>query len=133
MTGLWSVGKKHTHRPSTVEPPRTRVKEVYIPCYLCEDEVREGSRRYLDFSNLLELHPHRDCKVFRLLSHEFGVVQLYRTFSNYISSGDTRSAGCNMHRFGEVQAHRTSSNILELHPHRYSKVYRLLSHEFGVV
>ena len=45
-------------------------------------------------SNLLELHPHRDSKVYRLLSHEFGVVQLYRTFSNYISSGDTRCAGC---------------------------------------
>ena len=27
-----------------------------------------------------------------------------------------------MHRFGEVQAHRTSSNLLELHPHRDSKV-----------
>ena len=61
------------------------------------------------------------------------MVRLYRTFSNYISSGDTRCAGCNMHRFGEVQAHRASSNLLELHPHRDSKVYRLLSHEFGVV
>ena len=61
------------------------------------------------------------------------MVRLYRTFSNYISSGDTRCAGCNMHRFREVQAHRTSSNLLELHPHRDSKVYRLLSHEFGVV
>ena len=38
-----------------------------------------------------------------------------------------------MHRFGEVQAHQTSSNILKLHPHRDSKVYRLLSHEFRVV
>ena len=75
----------------------------------------------------------RDCKVFRLLSHEFGVVRLYRTFSNYISSGDTRCAGCNMHRFGEVQEHQTSSNLLELHPHRDSKVYRILLHEFGVV
>ena len=26
-----------------VEPSRTRVKELYIPCYLCEDVVREGS------------------------------------------------------------------------------------------
>ena len=48
------------------------------------------------------------------------MVRLYRTFSNYISSGDTRCAGCNMHRF-------------ELHPHRDRKVYRLLSHEFGVL
>ena len=31
-----------------------------------------------------------------------------------------------MHRFGEVQAHRTSSNLLELHPHRDNKVYRVL-------
>ena len=61
------------------------------------------------------------------------MVRLFRTFSNYISSGDTRCAGCIMHRFGEVQAHRTSSNLLELHPHRASKVYRLLSQEFGVV
>ena len=91
--------------------------------------------------------------------HSLDEVQAHRTFSNYIltetarnlylfhivrsgstvpnllfkSSGDARCAGCNMHRFGEVPAHRTSSNLLELHPHRDSKVYRLLSHEFGVV
>ena len=47
--------------------------------------------------------------------------------------GIQRCAGCTMHRFGEVQAHRTSSNLLDLHPHRDSKVSRLLSHEFGVV
>ena len=76
---------------------------------------------------------HRDSKVSRLLSLEFGVVRLYRTFSNYISSGETRCAGCTMHRFGEVQAQRTSSNLLDLHPHRDSKVSRLLSQEFGVV
>ena len=89
----------------------------------------------------------------------FKHIEPHRTFSNYIltetarnlylfhivrsgstvpnllfkSSGDARCAGCNMHRFGEVPAHRTSSNLLELHPHRDSKVYRLLSHEFGVV
>ena len=84
-------------------------------------------------SNLLYLHPYRDSKVFRFLLHEFGVVRLDRTFSDYIFTGDRRSAGCNMHRFGEVQAHRTSSNLFKLHPHRDSKVYRLLSHEFGVV
>ena len=39
------------------------------------------------------------------------MVRLDRTFSNYISSGDTRCAGCNMHWFGEVQAQRTSSNL----------------------
>ena len=69
--------------------------------------------------NLIELHPHRDCKVFRLLSHVFGVVPLYRTISNYISSGDKRCAGCNMHRFGEVQAHRTFSNFILTEIARY--------------
>ena len=52
-----------------------------------------------------------------------------------------------MHSLDEVQAHRTSSNLLELHSqalrtslnllelhsHRDSKVYRLLSHKFGMV
>ena len=32
--------------------------------------------------------------VFRILSHEFGVVRLYRTFSIYIVTGETRSVGC---------------------------------------
>ena len=32
-----------------------------------------------------------------------------------------------------VQAHRTSSNLLEPQHHRDSKVWRDLSHEFGVV
>ena len=34
------------------------------------------------------------CKVCRVLSHEFGVVRPYRTFSVYIVTGETRSAGC---------------------------------------
>ena len=42
---------------------------------------------------------------------EFGVVQLYRTFSNYISSGNTRCAGCNM-EFGVVRLYRTFSNYI---------------------
>ena len=32
--------------------------------------------------------------MFRVLSHEFGVVRLYRTFSIYIVIGETRCAGC---------------------------------------
>ena len=63
--------------------------------------------------NLLELHLHRDNKVYRVLLHEFGVVRLYRTVSICIIIGETRCARCNMHRFGEVQAHRTSSNLIE--------------------
>ena len=42
-------------------------------------------------SNLLEHHHCTDSKVCRVLSHEFGVVRLYRTFSNYIFTG---CAGC---------------------------------------
>ena len=45
-------------------------------------------------SNLLEPHHHRDSKVWRVFSHEFGVVRLYRTFSSYIVTGETRCAGC---------------------------------------
>ena len=75
----------------------------------------------------------RASKVNRVLVHEFGVVRLYRTFSDYSFTGDRRSAGCTRYSFNEVQAHRTSSNLLDLHPHRESKVYRHLSHEFGVV
>ena len=37
-------------------------------------------------SNLLDLQPHRDSTVYRLLVHEFGVVRLYRTFSNYMET-----------------------------------------------
>ena len=43
------------------------------------------------FSNLLEpLH----CRVCRVLSQVFGVVQQYQTFSSYSFTGETRCAGC---------------------------------------
>ena len=45
-------------------------------------------------SNLLEPHHYGDSKVCRVLSHEFGVVRPYRTFSVYIVAGETRCAGC---------------------------------------
>ena len=45
-------------------------------------------------SNLLEPHHYKDSKVCRVLSHQFGVVRLYRTFSIYIVTGETRYAGC---------------------------------------
>ena len=60
------------------------------------------------------------------------MVRQYRTFSNYIASGGTRCALCKIHWFGEVQAHRTSSNLLELQPHRESKVSKLLYDELRV-
>ena len=45
-------------------------------------------------SNLPEPHLYRDSKVCRVLSHEFGVVRLYRTFSIYIVTEIERCAGC---------------------------------------
>ena len=77
-------------------------------------------------SNLPEPHHYRDSKVCRVLSHEFGVVRPYRTFSVYIITGETRSAGCLC----------TSSGwFKDIEPHHYgdSNVCRVLSHEFGVV
>ena len=56
-------------------------------------------------SNLLEPHHHRDNKVFRVFSHEFGVVRLYRTFSNYILC---TSSGW----FNRIEPPRTFSNLI---------------------
>ena len=73
-------------------------------------------------SNLLEPQHHRASKVWRGLSHEFGVVRLYRTFSSYSSAGETRCAGCLC----------TSSGWFKhIEPHLL--VCRGFSHEFGVV
>ena len=71
--------------------------------------VRGGSST----SNLHEPHHHRDSKVCRGLSHEFGVVRLYRTFSIYIIAGETRCAGClctSSGWFKHIEPHRTYSN-----------------------
>ena len=51
----------------------------------------QGAYSLVHSSNLPE--PHH-CKVCRVLSHEFGVVRLHRTFSIYIVTGETRCAGC---------------------------------------
>ena len=64
-------------------------------------------------SNLLEPQQHRDSKVWRCLSHAFGVVRLYRTFSIYILAGETRCAGCfctSSGWFKHSEPHRTYTN-----------------------
>ena len=71
--------------------------------------------------NLLEPHHYRDSKVFRVLSLEFGVVRLYRT---YIVAGETRCLCTCSGWFKHIEPRRT---------YRDSKVCRVLSHEFGVV
>ena len=54
------------------------------------------------------------------------VVRLYRTFPRYIATGETRSAGCLCPSSGWFK------HIEPLH-YRASKVWRVLSKEFGVV
>ena len=64
-------------------------------------------------SNLLEPHHYRDSKVFTVLSHEFGVVRLHRTFFIYIVTGETRCAGCLCTRSGwlkHIKPRRTFLN-----------------------
>ena len=65
-------------------------------------------------SNLLEQHHYRDRKVYRVLSHEFGVVRLYRTFSIYIFTEETRYVGCMLCTcsgwFKHIEPPRTFSN-----------------------
>ena len=42
-------GVVQPHRSSSnfiVEPLRTHAKELYTPCFLCDEVVREGSRRF---------------------------------------------------------------------------------------
>ena len=67
--------------------------------------VRGGSSA----SNLLEPHHDRDSRAFRVLSYEFGVVRLYRTFSNYIFPGETSVQGA----YALVWGGSSVSNLLE--------------------
>ena len=64
-------------------------------------------------SNLLEPHRYRDSKVCRVLSHEFGVVRLYRTFPIYII---TRSA------YALVRGGSSTANLVE--PSRTTSLQR---------
>ena len=67
--------------------------------------VRGGSSA----SNLLEPHHHRYSKVCRVLPHEFGVVRLYRNFSNNIFPGETSVQGA----YALVWGGSSVSNLLE--------------------
>ena len=86
-------------------------------------------------SNLLELHSHRDSKVYRVLLHEFGVVRLDRTFSDYIFSTLSTSlqgkqgvqgayAICTgSGRFKHIEPHRTFSNYILTEIARYIEFF----------
>ena len=60
-------------------------------------------------SNLHEPHHHRNSKVCRGLSHEFGVVRLYRTFTMYIVTGEQGVQGA----YAIVRGGSSSSNLIE--------------------
>ena len=63
---------------------------------------------------MLRPHDYRDSKVSRVLSHEFWVVRLYRTFSIYIFTEATRYVGCMLCTcsawFKHIEPDRTFSN-----------------------
>ena len=70
-------------------------------------------------ANLHEPQHRSVSKVCRGLSHEFGVVRLYRTFSMYLVTGETRSAGCLCNSSGwfkhrEPQRTYSNHNFTEL-------------------
>ena len=81
-------------------------------------------------ANLLEPQHHRASKVWRGLSHEFGVVRLYRTFSSYSSAGETRCAGClctSSGWFKHLEPQRTYTNHLITELARCVEVYHMSS------
>ena len=81
-------------------------------------------------SILIEPHHRRDNKVCRVLSHEFGVVRLYRTFSNYIFTGETRCAGCLCTSFRwvkRIEPPRTFSNKITAQTARCVEFFHMSS------
>ena len=106
-----------------------QVKEVYTPCYLCEDVVREGSLRFAvlepprtsAYCTLHTVYPLKRCSWRR-----FSTVEPQRTFSNYILTEIARcrdffhlqgvqGALCTgSGRFKHSEPHRTFSNYILL-------------------
>ena len=84
-------------------------------------------------SNLLEPHHRRDNKVCTVLSHEFGGVRIYRTFSNYIFTGETRCAGClctSSGWFKRIEPPRTFSNHIIAEITRCVELFHMSSEWF---
>ena len=112
---LYPLKRCSWRRLGTVEPPRTRVKEVYIPCYLCEDVVREGSMRFdgleshqtSAYSTLHTLYPLKRCSWRR-----FGTVEPPRTrvkevyIPCYLCEDVVREGSM---RFDGLESHQTSA------------------------
>ena len=92
------------------EPPRTTVMqgEAGLP-----EPVHIVTKFGVVQAHRTEPHHRRDSKVCRVLSHEFGVVRLCRTFSNLIFTGEARCAGClctSSGWFKYIEPPRTFSN-----------------------
>ena len=68
-----------------------------------------GVKAHRTSSNLPEPHHYRDSKVCRVLSHEFGVVRPYRTFSVYIVQGKQGVQGT----YSLVLGGSSISNLIE--------------------
>ena len=84
-----SVGR-NSKSQSLARPERSGVCVPYlVPCYRHQFGEVQAHRTSL---NLLELHRHRHSKIYTVILHEFGVVRLDQTFSDYIFMGDTRCA-----------------------------------------
>ena len=73
-----------------IEPRRTFPNHIITEIAKCVEFCHMSSGWF----DCTEPHYYRDSKVCRVLSHEFGVVRLHRTFSIYIVTGEARCAGC---------------------------------------
>ena len=119
---MWSQ-----RRFGPVKPSRTRVKEVYIPCYLCEDVVREG----LMCLNLIELVHIAPC-ISSIPGKEGEKRCAACPCTSYTNHTITEIARC-------IEGYRMSSggwtvpNLICLHQYKRNKVCRVLMHSFGVV
>ena len=88
--------------------------------------VRGGSSA----SDLIEPHHCSDSKVCRVLSHELGVVRLFRNFSNYIFIGDPRCTWClctSSGWFTCIEPPRTFSNHIIAEIERFVEFFHMSS------
>ena len=75
--------------------------------------VRGGTYALVQGGSSTSNHFITDSKVWRVLTHEFGVVRPYRNFSINIVKGETRCAGCLCTSSGwlkHIEPHRTYTN-----------------------
>ena len=85
-------------------------------------------------SNLLEPHHCIDGKGCRVPAHAFGVVRLYRTFSNYIFIREARCAWCFCTRsasFNHIEPPRTVTNYIIIEMARCVEFLHMSSGWFG--